>query len=65
LELFHEEKHPSIMSCEEVYTRQYNNDGISEIRIMMIFPVAEKSLYDWYLDKETKISEDQVLTILE
>ena len=53
------------MSCEEVYTRQYNNDGISEVRIMMIFPVAEKSLYDWYLDKETKISEDQVLTMLE
>ena len=31
---------------------------------MMIFPVVENSLYDWYKDKNTIISEEEVYVIV-
>jgi hypothetical protein len=58
-------KHPSIISCEEIYTRIQNVDGIENLKIVMVFQPAEKSAWDIYRDKNTKMSDEEVLDMLE
>jgi hypothetical protein len=40
-------------------------DGIENLKVVMVFEQAEKSAYDIYLDKSTKMSDEEVLDMLE
>jgi hypothetical protein len=64
LERFHV-KHPFIISCEEIYTRIQNIDGMLNLKIVMIFEPAEKSALQLYLDKNSRMSDEEVLNMVE
>jgi hypothetical protein len=58
-------KHPSILTCEGIYVRDQKIDEVKIPKIMMIFPVAEKSLFDLYSDKDTKMTDEEILNMIE